>query len=199
MTINSPQTPYNIVQLPEYLPSLVGLNICCTEIKFPYSIKGYQSLEGLSLNYTKVGKLPDDLGDLKKLKYITITNCDITSLPNSIGQLTQLKQLDLGWNQLTGEFPESLLSLKNLQLLCLNDNNLSGSIPSEVANMMDSIVQLGNGTQSWFFDLRNNNFTGTIPKEVYEHPNWKYVWSNFYEGNNFNIDSSDTISDLITT
>jgi hypothetical protein len=187
VTINSPMTPYNIVQLPEYMPSLVGLNICCTEIKFPYSIKGYQSLEGLSLNYTKVGKLPDDLGDLKKLKYITITNCDITSLPNSIGQLTQLKQLDLGWNQLTGEFPESLLSLKNLQLLCLNDNNLSGSIPSEVANMMDSIVQLGNGTQSWFFDLRNNNFTGTIPKEVYEHPNWKYVWSNFYEGNNFNI------------
>ena len=187
VTINSPSVPYNIVQLPESHPSLKGLDICCKEVKFPSSIKGYQSLEGFSLYYTKVGKLPDDIGELKNLKSISIRYSDLTTLPNSMAQLTQLKQLDLGWNQLTGNFPESLLALKELQSLHLNDNNLSGSIPSAVADMMDSIVQLGNGTLAWFFDLRNNNFTGRIPKEVYEHPNWKYVWSNFYEGNNFNI------------
>ena len=185
--ISSIHGEYNIVQLPQNHPTLSALHLECKEISLPISIKGYESLETLTLTGGKIGKLPEDIGDLKKLQTLHITSTDITTLPQSISQLTQLKHLYLGDNQLTGEFPEVLLSLKNLQSFCINNNKLKGPIPIEIADMMNNITRSGNGTRTWYFELTNNNFTGTIPREVYEHPIWKYVWYNFYEGNNFNI------------
>ena len=185
--ISSIHGEYNIVQLPQNHPTLSALHLECREISLPISIKGYESLETLTLTGGKIGKLPDDIGMLKNLQKLSVSNTDITSIPQSISQLTQLKYLSLGSNQLAGEFPTAVLTLKNLEYFDISNNYLCGSIPPDVANMMDNIKRLDYTVLGWNFNVSNNNFVGSIPKEVYSHPTWKYCWYYFYEGNSLNI------------
>jgi hypothetical protein len=73
-----------------------------------------------------------------------------------LGQLTYLETLDLGGNQLAGEFPIELTTLEHLRVLNLNFNQLEGPIPSEIGNLSELV----------YLDLGCRNWTGTMPPEI---------------------------------
>ncbi|WP_099294047.1 FimB/Mfa2 family fimbrial subunit [Butyricimonas sp. Marseille-P3923] len=54
--------------------------------------------------------LPDWLGQMSTLEYLTLTNCGLTTIPDSFNGLTNLEDLDLSKNpNLTGKLPSVLL------------------------------------------------------------------------------------------
>ena len=83
-----------------------------------------------------VGQLPEELGNLTELEYISFYGNKLSGeIPSSIGNLTNLEVLSLSNNNLTGEIPSSLGDLTNLDHLDLSDNNLTGEIPSSIGNL----------------------------------------------------------------
>lgn len=175
----------DVVLPTQLLPNIVNLQLTCNSVALPESMENLPNLQSMGI-CAKIGEIPESIGVCKSLQYLSITHSDITYIPQSFSQLVQLKQLDLSRNCLVGEFPNELLSLKNLELFCINNNKLSGKIPEEVALMMDNLERLGNVPPK-FFDLSNNMFSGAIPSRIYKHPNWTYVWYQFYEGNLFDF------------
>ncbi|XP_071696553.1 receptor-like protein kinase BRI1-like 3 [Rutidosis leptorrhynchoides] len=85
--------------------------------------------------------------------------------------------LDLSYNQLSGNIPESYGSLSYLQVLNLENNNLNGEIPSSLGNLKTALLlNLAHNSLQGFipgslgglsflndFDVSNNNLTGPIP------------------------------------
>ena len=69
----------------------------------------------------------------------------------------QVVSLELGWNNVSGVFPHSMMNiLKKLSLLDLSHNSLSGTIPTEVGKLR--VLN--------YFQLGDNALSGTIPTEV---------------------------------
>ncbi|KAM3696221.1 hypothetical protein ACJW31_06G021900 [Castanea mollissima] len=79
------------------------------------------------------------------------------SLPDlDILGLKNLRELNLGYNNLSGEIPSSFSSLRALSYLDLGWNNLNGPISALFGNLTE-VIQI-------FLD--NNNFTGQIPSSL---------------------------------
>ena len=129
-----------------------------------------------------------ELGELSKLNFSSFPNLDVLvlyncalngSIPQQIGTLTRLRELDLGFNNLTGELPLSLANLSQLEYLALSNNRLHGSIPPEFGKMTNLIVlylgynnltgvipsSLGNLTNLTYLSLQSNHIGGFIPPE----------------------------------
>ena len=79
------------------------------------------------------GKVPEEMGQLKNLVYLFISNNQLTSLPGSIGNLSSLSALGLSNNQLT-TLPESIGNLSNLYGLYLSNNQLT-TLPESIGNL----------------------------------------------------------------
>ena len=77
-------------------------------------------------------------------------------IPPQIGNLINLTSLSLGSNHLTGEIPEEIGNLTNLTSLVLRDNQLTGEI----------LVEIGNLTNLTHLYLGNNQLAGGIPPEI---------------------------------
>ncbi|XP_010675288.2 probable LRR receptor-like serine/threonine-protein kinase At1g53430 isoform X2 [Beta vulgaris subsp. vulgaris] len=92
-----------------------------------------------------------NLTDMKNLTYLVLRNCSITGpIPNFVGNLANLKLIDLSYNRLSGQIPESMQPLP-LNYLFLTNNSLSGILPSWILNSKQ------------YFDVSYNNFTGSSP------------------------------------
>ena len=135
-------------------------------------------ITGIALNDNNlVGKLPRDIGKLKKLTSLYLPSNKITGrIPAAFGELINLTSLYLADNELRGSLPESLGNMSSLQTLYLSDNSLSGQIPSTFSalheliyvymhnNMLSgNLNALGNCSKIKSFNVGNNDFTGTIP------------------------------------
>tara|TARA_R110000850_G_scaffold274786_2_gene412802 strand:+ start:35280 stop:35990 length:711 start_codon:yes stop_codon:yes gene_type:complete len=77
-------------------------------------------------------------------------------IPQSIGNLENLQSLKLFFNQINGSLPAEIGNLKNLKVLDLNSNAITGNIPSEIGNLVHLKELL----------LSSNNFTGTLPSAI---------------------------------
>lgn len=77
-------------------------------------------------------------------------------IPQSIGNLKNLQSLKLFFNQINGSLPAEIGYLENLKVLDLNSNAISGNIPSEIGNLVHLKELL----------LSSNNFTGTLPSAI---------------------------------
>lgn len=98
--------------------------------------------------------VPQQIFDLKKLKYLQLSNNNITGLiPSKVGQLANLETLYLNNNNLTGNIPVEIWELPKLTNLALNFNQLTGELSGAV-NQLKNL----NGLV-----LNNNQFSGTIP------------------------------------
>jgi internalin A len=101
----------------------------------------------LDLSDKKLTELPESLGALTQLQWLSLAGNQLTQLPESLGALTQLKYLGLSDNQLT-QLPESLGALTQLQHLFLAENQLT-----RLPNLLGALTQLQE------LDLSNNQLT----------------------------------------
>lgn len=93
--------------------------------KAPEYIFSKTSTTELDLSNNSIdGALQSQIGQLKKLKVLDLSNNKFTGVPAEIGQLNDLEILDLSNNQITG-LPNELGNLSKLKLLDLTGNNYS--------------------------------------------------------------------------
>ena len=104
-----------------------------------------------------IGKIPNEIGKLKKLWNLEIQENLLTGkIPATLSNLVLLQKLILSENKLTGKIPPSLSKCTLLEELDLHENKLNGKIPSSLA-LLTKITAL---------DFSDNDFTGTMPSEL---------------------------------
>ncbi|CAA2966002.1 LRR receptor-like serine threonine- kinase GSO1 [Olea europaea subsp. europaea] len=109
----------------------------------PDALANLTSLEELDLseNFVFEGELPKNLGNLCNLKKLVLTynrvDGDIMEFIDGLSECSnnRLETVDLGFNKLTGNLPNSIGSLKNLLYLDLSNNSFRGSIPETIGNL----------------------------------------------------------------
>ncbi len=67
-----------------------------------------KELMAITLADSKLTRLPEELGELKRLKYLELDGNQLTSLPKSMERLVHLKTLDLSRNSIPEEEIEAL-------------------------------------------------------------------------------------------
>ncbi|CAF1206489.1 unnamed protein product [Adineta steineri] len=87
------------------------------------------SLTRFAVYDTPVAHLPEQIGKLRNLQWLTLSNIGLIDLPNSIGNLSSLKELRLHLNKLTS-LPTTLANLRNLVFLSLDNNRQLRSVQS---------------------------------------------------------------------
>lgn len=99
----------------------------------------------LNLGGLGLSQIPPEIGDLKALRRLDLSDNQLISLPVQIGGLTSLKSLILSGNQLVG-IPLELCKLATLSTLNLSDNQLT-DLPSEIGELFDLTILLLDGNE----------------------------------------------------
>jgi len=105
-------------------PELVSLLLGGNPIQFvPESfLSNFPKLRVLDLSWGKFQNLPEELGDLKDLVCLDLTDCyNLQSLPDAVGKLHALKCLNLGGCQMLNYLPSGVVGLTSLQILYTGD------------------------------------------------------------------------------
>ncbi|CAI5760435.1 unnamed protein product [Candida verbasci] len=90
----------------------------------PECVEYIPNIEKLVLDRNHLVTLPHELGQLKRLAYLSIYSNNLQMLPSSIGELQNLQYLDLHSNNLQA-IPQELWNCKSLSILNLSSNNLT--------------------------------------------------------------------------
>ncbi|KAK2378166.1 receptor protein 9DC3 [Trifolium repens] len=140
---------YNLSHLRELNLSSMSLT------EFPNLSGKFSRLDSLDLSNNKLsGRVPNWL--LETVHSLTFLNLS-QNMFMSINQFStynhQLGVLDLSFNLLEGEFPESICNMSSLQVLNLAHNKLTGIIPQCLVNL----------SSLKFLDLQMNRFYGSLP------------------------------------
>ncbi|GAY58233.1 hypothetical protein CUMW_185500 [Citrus unshiu] len=134
-----PHWLFNITRL-----SSLDLNTNDLQGDIPDGFASLNSLQQLDLSGNSFlgGRLSRNLGKLCNLRPLRLsTNSisgEVSDFINGLSECTNsslLEKLELGFNQLTGDLPNSLGYLKNLRYLELWDNYFVGSIPPSIGNL----------------------------------------------------------------
>ncbi|KAJ4763492.1 Leucine-rich repeat transmembrane protein kinase [Rhynchospora pubera] len=119
----------------------------------------------------------DFISNMTSLNTLILRNCKISdTLPTDFSIYQKLQKLDLSFNNVTGELPESLFSLSSLNYLFLGNNSLTGGLPSQKSTSLLSI------------DLSYNQLSGNFPSWVSQNDNLQLN----LVANNFIIGSSNS-------
>ena len=107
---------------------------------------------------SKCSKLPSDMMiPITKIRTLNLGVNNLTGdFPPEICMLTNLQYIDLTGNKLTGNIPTRIEKLTNLNDLRLGNNQLTGIIPKELSQLTNL---------SWV-ELNNNQLSGSIPPEL---------------------------------
>ena len=88
------------------------------------------------------GRIPSELGLVSSLEilYLSKLNQGTSrslwgSLPSHLGQLTKLRQMTLWGNQISSTLPTEIGTMSNMRLMMIGGNPISGTIPSELGNL----------------------------------------------------------------
>ncbi|KAL4569473.1 hypothetical protein LXL04_025111 [Taraxacum kok-saghyz] len=120
----------------------------------------FSELRVLSFPFNQFrGELPNGIWGLTKLEVIDLEGNLITANLSTvnINNLKNLQVLNLGFNRLFGEVPNSLSECKSLSILNLARNQIGGSIPDF----------LGNFVKLKGINLSSNRFTGSLQGEFW--------------------------------
>ncbi|CAN6203523.1 unnamed protein product [Urochloa humidicola] len=110
------------------------------------------------------------IGNLTSLSTLILRNCKLSGNLGAvnISKLVNLILLDLSFNNITGQVPQSILTLDKLEFLFLGNNSLTGSLPgvksASLKNLDFSYNQLTGRFPSWatesdlHLNLVANNF-----------------------------------------
>lgn len=128
------------------------------------------------------------LGNLKKLKSVTISHANLTGyVPKHLN--LNLTHIDFSGNQLKGRIPSSINLLESLVFFNLSHNSLNGEIPTSFGDLISlKNVSLASNSLSGpvpdsmsaipglvHVDLSSNQLNGTIPKFFSEMKSLKYL------------------------
>ena len=72
----------------------------------------------------KLTELPAEIGDIRELEELWVSDNQLVGLPTSIQRMTELQWLLLDGNKLT-ELPAEISDLRKLRELCVNRNPLT--------------------------------------------------------------------------
>ena len=112
--------------------------------KLPPQIGDLKKLEYLSLGFNKLTTLPPQIGKLENLRVLHLNNNKLKSLPSTIGKLTKLEKLDLSGNALES-LPPQIGLCENLKKLNLDKNKLK-TLPKEIIKLKTTNKYLENVT-----------------------------------------------------
>ncbi|XP_050218909.1 probable leucine-rich repeat receptor-like serine/threonine-protein kinase At3g14840 [Mercurialis annua] len=80
------------------------------------------------------------LSNMINLKTLICRSCNIVGkLPEYLGAMTKLKVLDLSFNKLSGEIPSTFSGLANTDYIYLTGNQLTGRVPDWMLKRADNI------------------------------------------------------------
>ncbi|KAI3989365.1 hypothetical protein MKX01_026948 [Papaver californicum] len=143
----------------------------------PSFLGNISSLKQLNLSYNPFSpsQLAPELGNLRNLEILWLTNCNlIGQVPDSLGKLGDLIDLDLAVNNLNGPIPKSVTELTNAVQIELYNNSLTGEIPVGFSKIK-SLKR---------FDASANELVGRIPDDLCElHLESLNLYENQLEGN----------------
>ncbi|CAA6669871.1 unnamed protein product [Spirodela intermedia] len=150
------------------IPDFIGTYTNLEDLRFqgnsfqgpiPSSLSNLNKLKSLRIGDIVNGSSTlDFLRNMTSLTTLIIRNARISdTMPSNFSQYTGLLSLDLSFNNITGELPESLFSLSLLQFLFLGNNSLSGGLPAQKSITLRNV------------DLSYNKFSGGFPSWVSEN------------------------------
>ncbi|XP_015160596.1 LRR receptor-like serine/threonine-protein kinase EFR isoform X3 [Solanum tuberosum] len=163
---------------------VVSLNLKSLRLRgsIPKEIGNLSFLSFLDFGNTFNGVIPNELGRLMRLKYLSLQMNNLTGeIPQSLGFLSRLEVLDLSENDLYGYVPSSIFNISSLKIIDLNLNDLSGNLPNDMCSnlpMLQYLFMGNNGlvgelpsrldkcTQLVALSLSYNRFTGNLPREM---------------------------------
>ncbi len=148
----------------------------------PSEIGNLKKLKNLTLwTYTVSGTVPKSIYKIQSLEALVLVHIPLSSwtIPSDIFNLKNLKELSLRGCNLTGKIPEGIGQITGLEELNLQSNKLSGSIPASLGSLIN-LKEL---------DLSLNNLSGSIPTTVAKMDNYWRLWPNVFWGNNFTMDN----------
>lgn len=121
----------DVLRLKEHYPNLTNLNLEHNFIKDANSLMQLESLKVLNLNFNKLEKIPEDIGNLINLEELQISGRNKCSLINGCFDFFGIKQGHIK------TVPKSMIKLKNLKVLNLSYNYLSKNLTEpEVFNSL---------------------------------------------------------------
>lgn len=102
----------------------------------PMDVFSRSELTGLNLSDNRLTGAPQSqIGQLKNLKTLDLSNNSLTGLPAELGQLSKLETLNVSNNQLTG-LPMELGNLTQLRILDITGNEYSARDLDEIAKKL---------------------------------------------------------------
>ncbi|KAK3121399.1 hypothetical protein QOZ80_8BG0652310 [Eleusine coracana subsp. coracana] len=146
-------------KIPDFLGSLTKLE----DLRFqgnsfegpiPASLSNLTKLTSLRIGDIVNGSSSlDFIGNLTSLNVLILRNSRISDNLATVNfsKLAGLTLLDLSFNNITGQIPESILNLQNLRFLFLGNNSLSGSLPNAKSPSLNNL------------DLSYNQLSGSFP------------------------------------
>ena len=113
----------------------------------PPEIGMLKDLEILYLSENKIQSLPPEIGLLTNLKILYLSSNELTNLPTELGKLKKLKELYISKNLLR-TLPAEIGNLASLEKLYL-DNNQLANLPSEIGNLKNLRALILGSSQSF--------------------------------------------------
>jgi len=121
--------------------------------KIPKEIETFQNLRKLTLKFTDIDLIPEELMNLSTLEYINLSKCTyLKHLPEDWSKLKNLKELELAFCFRLKELPKSISRLPNLEALNI------GSCGDAFINDFSMLSQLPN--------LKKLNASGSQQQET---------------------------------
>nr|XP_018673491.1 PREDICTED: LRR receptor-like serine/threonine-protein kinase ERECTA [Musa acuminata subsp. malaccensis] len=165
--VPSPLPPFNLTSIIKLdLSGYSNLNTTILRWLSHASSLVYLDLSHCSL--VDIESLQVTLGALSNLKELDLQYNDITGeiFRIKMNVSRSFKHLDLSWNSLSGDIAQILWSLGPLEYLALDFNELTGHISEIVKNFPSSLRYLS---------LRSNHITGEIPQMIENLTNLVYL------------------------
>jgi len=131
--------------------------------RMPFEISFFHEIEELTASRCDLAFLPSCLGQLKKLRELSLDNNNLTELPGSICDLHEMRHLGLSDNSID-YLPEFIGKLKNLRILDVARNRIR-ELPGSIGDL----------AKLQFLGLRSNRLH-SLPPEIGNLRNLMHLW-----------------------
>ena len=111
-----------------FFPQLENLDLSILTEELPLFIGQAQNLKTLTIRAEHINKLPDNMGDLRKLTTLTLKQCHlIHDLPTTMGTLPKLTRLNITSSHANNPLPSNIDQLRNLKIVYLSNCHTMGN------------------------------------------------------------------------